>query len=71
MSWSLLDCVLHSSKIQTLGVFREVGICGDGKLDIAEDLVVICPGWVAEVDGGGAWVKLGEEESSQVHGSST
>jgi hypothetical protein len=28
----------------------EVGVFIDGEVDIAEDLVVVCPCWVGEVD---------------------
>ena len=43
-------------------------------MDVCEDLVVICPGWVGEVDGD-VWVlgfvELGEEETAEMVGTGT
>lgn len=63
-----LDGGLHALKVQTLGLLGEVGVLGNGEADIGEDLVVVGPGWVGEVDGAVALVELGEEESAEMDG---
>lgn len=40
----------------------------DGNTDIGEDLVVIGPCWVGQIDGLVALVEFGEEESTQMAG---
>lgn len=65
------DRILHSSKIKTLCGVPEVRVGTDGNRHIGENLVVVGPGWVAEVDLGMAGVEFGEEESTQMHCSST
>ena len=44
--------LLHAVKVEALGLLVEVRVLGDGQTDVAEDLVVVGPCWVAEVDGG-------------------
>lgn len=61
---SVGDRFLHASKVKTLGSFREIWVGGYWKSDIGENLVVIGPCWVAEVDGGVTWVEFGDEQSS-------
>lgn len=58
------DRLLHSSKIEAFCGFRKVGVGCDGNRDIGEDLVVVGPGWAAEVDLGLAGIELGEEKST-------
>jgi hypothetical protein len=60
----------HAVEVEALGLGGEVGVVGEGETDICEDLVVIGPGWVGEVDGGLGLcgVELGEEEAAQVDG---
>lgn len=60
----------HAGEVETLGLRVEVGVVGEGEVDVGEDLVVVGPGWVGEVDGGlrVGGVEFGEEESAQVHG---
>jgi hypothetical protein len=60
----------HAREVEALGLGVEVGVVGEGEVDIGEDLVVVGPGWVGEVDGGlrVGGVEFGEEESAQVHG---
>jgi hypothetical protein len=60
----------HAVEVEALGLGGEVGVVGEGEADIGEDLVVIGPGWVGEVDGGLGLcgVELGEEEAAQVDG---
>ena len=59
--------LLHSSKIETFCGFREVRVGSNGNRDIGEDLIVIGPCWIAEIDLGLARIELCEEESTQVH----
>lgn len=48
---------------------REVRIRLDGQMDIGEDLIVVGPGWVREIDGRcGLRKELGQEETSQMDG---
>lgn len=60
----------HAVEVEALGLGREVGVVGEGEADIGEDLVVIGPGGIGEVDGGLGLrgVELGEEEAAQVNG---
>ena len=67
MIWGIRDSVLHTSEIEAFSLFREVRVGSDREVDVGEDLVVVGPCWVAEVDGGRAGVEFREEESSQVH----
>ena len=55
--WSVGDGFLHAVEVEAFGLFREVWVCGDGDVHVGEDLVVVGPCWVAEVDGGFAWVE--------------
>lgn len=54
----------HAIEVETLGVLVEVGVGSELEADVREDLVVIGPGWVREVDGGLLWVEFGEEEAT-------
>lgn len=67
---SILESGLQAIEIEALGVFVEVGVCGNVEADILEDLVVVDPGRVGDIDGPAASEELGKEESSQVHGTS-
>lgn len=51
----------HAIEVKTLGFLGEVGVVGELKADVCEDLVVIGPGWVREVNGGLLRVKFGKE----------
>lgn len=64
---SFRNRLLHPCKIKTLCGFREVGVGCDGYRGIREDLIVVGPGWVAEIDGVIAGVEFGEEERTQMH----
>lgn len=48
----LREGLLHADDIETLGLLVEVWILGDRQADIGEDLIVVGPCWVAEVNGG-------------------
>lgn len=71
-SGSGFDGVDHAVEIEGAGLAGEVGVLFGGDVDVAEDLVVVCPGGVAHVDGwglgGGAVVEFGEEEGADVEG---
>lgn len=67
--WSVANRLLHASKIEAFCFFREVWVSCDWEGDIGEDLVVVGPGGVAEVDGGVAWIEAFEEESSKMDSS--
>jgi hypothetical protein len=45
-------------------VLGEVGVDGGGKANIVEDLLVVGPGWVAEVDRRVPWEEFGEKEAA-------
>lgn len=65
---------LHPLKIQALGLLVEVGILLDWDADIGEDLVVVRPGRVAEVEravGAIHLVESGKEKGTQVDGTSS
>ena len=66
----VLDRRPHTVEIQTFALGREVRVCFDGELDVAEDLVVVGPCWRREVDGLVGWtgVEAGKEEGAQVDG---
>jgi hypothetical protein len=51
----------HAIEVKTLGFLGEVGVVGELKADVCEDLVVIGPGWVGEVNGGLLRVEFGKE----------
>jgi len=59
-----VDSGLHSVKIQALCVLGEVGVDSGGEADIVEDLLVVGPGWVAEVDRRVPWEEFGEKEAA-------
>lgn len=67
---SVLEGGAHAVEVETFGLGGEVGVGLDGQVDVGEDLVVVGPGWVGEVDGlvVGARVEPGEEEGSEVDG---
>jgi hypothetical protein len=72
--WSLLYRLDHTLEVKTLGLSREVWVVLDGKLDIGEDLVVVGPCRVGNVDGlglgGRGVVELGQESGAQVDSAS-
>jgi len=57
----LHEGLLHAIKVQALGLLMEVRVFGDGDGYIGEDLVVVDPGRVGQVDLLVARVELGEE----------
>lgn len=65
---SVLDRLLHPLKVQSLSLLVEVRVVGCGKTDIVEDLVVVRPCGIRDVDGTVALEELGEEECTQVDG---
>lgn len=67
---SLLESRLQALKIEALGVLVEVGVCGNIETDVLEDLVVVDPGRVGDVDSPAASEELCKEESAQVHSTS-
>jgi hypothetical protein len=71
---SLLYRLDHTLEVKTLGLSREVWVVLDGKLDIGEDLVVVGPCRVGNVDGlglgGRGVVELGQESGAQVDSAS-
>lgn len=68
--------LLHAFNVEALGLLVEVGVLGDGEADVGEDLVVVGPCWIAEVDGGllgGIAVRVVEarkEETAEMAGAS-
>ena len=70
--WSGFECADHAIKVKTLGVLAEVWVVLDWKVDVGENLVVVCPCWRAEVDRFGfrcgGVVELLEEETTKVVG---
>lgn len=56
----------HTGEIEAFGLFGEVGVGGQLEADVCEDLVVVGPCWVREVDGGfgGLRVEFREEEAA-------
>lgn len=66
--------LLHADDVEAPGLLVEVRVLGDGEADIGEDLVVVGPCWVAEVDGGllgGIAVRVveaREEETAEMAG---
>jgi len=61
----------HAIEVEGASLWVEVGVRLDGEADVGEDLVVVGPCRVAEVDGGRGMhfaVELGEEEGSEVDG---
>lgn len=67
MVWGFGDCGLHAVEIKTLGRLGKVRVGCCGQMYIAEDLVVVCPSGVTEVDCWGAWVESGYEKSSDMY----
>lgn len=58
----------HAVNVKPLGLGGKVRVLFNGEPDIAEDLVVVCPGRVRQVHGRAAWVEFGEEKRAQVDG---
>lgn len=58
----------HAIEVKALGLLGEVGVIGEGEADIGEDLVVIGPCWVGEVNGRFLRMEFGQEETAQVDG---
>ena len=67
--WGVSNCLFHSREIEALGGLGEVGIVFDWEVDVGEDLVVVRPCWITEVDGGFAGIEFRDEESSEMNGS--
>lgn len=71
---SVREGLLHADEVETLGLLVEVGVLGNGQTDVGEDLVVVGPCWVAEVDGrllGGIAIRVveaREEETAEMAG---
>lgn len=72
--WCRLECTDHAIEIKALGVLAEVWVVLDWKVDVGEDLIVVCPCWRAEVYGlafgGGGVVEPRKEEATKVVGAS-
>jgi len=68
--WSSEDGLFHAGKVEAFGFFGKVGVGCDGQFDVGEDLVVVCPGGVAEIDRGRSGEEACEEESTQVNSTS-
>lgn len=58
----------HAVEVEALCLLVEVGVGGELEADVGEDLVVVRPCWVGEVDGGLLRVEFGEEEAAEVDG---
>lgn len=67
----LADAVQHAVEVEALRLGVEVGVGCEGEADIGEDLVVVGPGWVGEVDGGLGvrGVEFGKEKGTEMHSS--
>lgn len=61
----------HAREIQTLGGCGEVGVCGNGEINVGKDLVVVGPCWVTEVDARRPRVEFTEEEGTKVNSTCT
>lgn len=66
--WGGLEGLEHAGEVEAFGLLVEVGVCGEGEADVGEDLVVVGPCWVREVDGWLVRVEFGEEEAAEVDG---
>ena len=54
-SWgSSLQVSDHTFEIKTLGLLVEISVLSDIHADLVEDLVVVSPGWVAQIDWSGS-----------------
>lgn len=62
--------VEHAIDVEAAGGRVVVGVFGDGEVDVCEDLLVVGPCWVGEVDGGFGvgGVEAREEEAAEVQG---
>ena len=60
----------HAGEVEAFGLGVEVGVVGEGEADVGEDLVVVGPGRVGEVElgAGSLGVEFGEEEGAEVDG---
>ena len=65
--WGVCDGFLHAREVETFRGLREVGVGGYRESDIGEDLVMVGPGRVAEVDCGVTRVDFREEESTEMN----
>jgi hypothetical protein len=65
--WGICDGFLHAGEVEAFGGLRKVRVGGYRESDIGEDLVVVGPGRVAEVDCGVTRVELREEESTEMN----
>lgn len=60
----------HAFEVETLGLFREVGIALNREVNIGEDLVVVRPRRVRNINRFGTRVELREEKSAKMDGAS-
>ena len=67
---SVLERRSHASEVKTLSLFREVGITLDGEVDIREDLVVVCPCRVGNIDCFRTRIEFREEKSAEMDSAS-
>ena len=67
---SRADSLEHTLKVETLVGWVEVRVIGRLEVDGLEDLRVVGPCWVGEVDGGlgSGWEELGDEQASKMDG---
>lgn len=63
----------HAIEVEAFGLGGEIGVAVQGEVDIGEDLVVVCPGRVGEVDGlvVASGVEFGKEEAAEMDGAGT
>lgn len=68
MVWSGLNGGFYVFEVEVFGFFGKVGVLCNWKVNIVEDLVMICLSWVGEVDCLVVFVEFGEEESIEMDG---
>lgn len=68
---SVLDIIEHTLKVKTDGVLVVVPVLLHGDAGIAEDGLVVCPGWVGEVDGLVSGVEALKERSTNSQSTSS
>ena len=66
---SSLKILNHAADIETLGLFVEVSVLAGGDTGGSKDSVMVAPGWVAHVQGGG--LELGQELADDTQGTSS
>lgn len=67
--WGVRNSLLHSNEIDSLGGFGKVWIGCNRQMDVRKDLFVVCPCWVANVDGWILGVEPRQEETTEIDGS--